>query len=796
MKTVCVGVSLAAFSFDMPYTYAVPEGLDVLPGERVVVPFGSGDRRRIGIVLSQGESDGGDLKEISAVIDEEPILNAEQQELLLRIRDTTMCTYYEAFRALIPPGLGMELRFTYDLKKKPAKGQVSDRAYRLYLSAAAAENRNEADALLASDRKGTRELAEGGFVEETDITRQRIADKTITMVSLAPGYEDKKATPKQEAVIHLLEEEGTASVKEICYFTGCSAELIRRMAKNGLCELSEERQSVKKQDIAVSSSLDDVELSEEQERVFKGLCALADSGSSQCALLYGVTGSGKTLVFVKLIEYVINSGRQVILLIPEISLTPQTVERFTSLFGDKVAVMHSGLSMSRRADEYRRAKEGLCRIVIGTRSAVFAPLDRIGLIIVDEEGERTYKSGQNPRYNAKEIAAMRCGYHKGLLLFASATPSVETSYLASTGRIRSFALTKRYSGNPLPRVNIVDTAGLKNNFSDELIYEVRERLKRGEQSILLLNRRGFHTYVTCLDCRETQKCPNCSVALTYHRANHRLLCHMCGYSAPLAPVCPLCGGKTLEFTGAGTQKIEDELAEFFPNARILRMDADTTYSRCSYEKQFTAFLNGEYDIMVGTQMIAKGLDFPNVTLVGVVSVDRSLYAGDFRSYEKTFSLITQVVGRSGRADKPGMALIQTAMPDHYVIRLAGEQNYPEFYRQELATRKALIYPPFCDICVVLFTGLEDDKVQGGATEFTKRLVDGLQEHGRSMPVRIYGPAKCNVERINARYRYRTIIKCRNNREFREYLGKVRTDMAKSPCMRDVSVTVDVNGDIP
>ena len=488
------------------------------------------------------------------------------------------------------------------------------------------------------------------------------------------------------------------------------------------------------------------------------------------------------------------------MLIPEISLTPQTLNRFRRLFGETVAVLHSGLSLSMRSNEYKRVKSGQCRIVVGTRSAVFAPLDNIGLIIMDEEGERTYKSESSPRYHAKDAAAQRCLYHNAVLLTASATPSIESYYSAQKGRTKLFVMPERYSADSnekaaMPKAEIIDMTGSGRVLSEELVSGINDNLRKGEQSILLLNRRGYHTFITCSECKEPVSCPNCSIPLTYHKINNRLICHYCGYSQDYTDRCPKCGSSKLRLTGMGTQRLEDELAEFFPSAKILRMDADTTYSRYAYDKRFTAFGNGEYDIMVGTQMIAKGLDFPNVTLVGVLNADKSLYSGDFRSYERTFSLITQVVGRSGRGNSRGRAIIQTYAPDHYVINLAAQQNYTAFYEQEIAMRRALIYPPFCDICAVGFSGEDDGKTSSAADAFAEKIAERIKELPEKMPVRVLGPSKCVFEKINGKFRYRIIIKCRNNASFRSFISGIRTDTAKLPEFRGISVYIDMNGDI-
>lgn len=800
--TALVGVSGTNDAFDIAYSYIVPPELEgkVSVGKRVIVPFGRGNRRRTGIVVGMEVSDGKGCKEISSVIDSEPVIGEEQLELLMWLKDTVFCTYFEAFRALIPPGLGVNFVSKYRLgAKKPKKDQVSDKALGLYMSAAEAEDGDELDMILSSDLTLANELVSGGFVEETDIAKQRVKDDTVSMVRLTDAYAQGsiKLTPKQTAAAQILEREGCASVKELCYMCGCTAQVVKNMVKCGAAELFD-YEVLKTPEAVQRDDISKITLNHYQQAAFEGISQMIAEKKPAAALLFGVTGSGKTPVFAKLIEYTLNMGRNVIMLIPEISLTPQTLNRFRGLFGETVAVMHSGLSLSMRSNEYKRVKSGQCRIVVGTRSAVFAPLDNIGLIIVDEEGERTYKSESSPRYNAKDAAARRCLYHKSVLLCASATPSIESYYNALRGRSKLFVMPERYCADPyrkpeMPRAEIVDMTGTGRVFSTELIEAVNGNLERGEQSILLLNRRGYHTYISCCDCKEPVSCPNCSVPMTYHKVNNRLICHYCGYSEDYMQKCPKCGSTHLKASGMGTQRLEDELAEFFPNARILRMDADTTYSRYAYDKRFTAFGNGEYDIMVGTQMIAKGLDFPNVTLAGVLNADKALFSGDFRSYERTFSLITQVVGRSGRAKAGGRAIIQTYVPDHYVINLAAQQNYTAFYSQEIAMRRALIYPPFCDICVIGFSGADEKEVSAAAELFAAKIAEGVEKMAEKMPIRVLGPSKCTFEKINGKFRYRIIIKCRNNSAFRSFISGIRNEIAGQ--MRKISVFIDMNGDI-
>ena len=518
------------------------------------------------------------------------------------------------------------------------------------------------------------------------------------------------------------------------------------------------------------------------------------------ALLYGVTGSGKTSVFYHLINQVLKMGKTALLLVPEISLTPQMVNKFKAIFGDSIAVLHSSLSLGQRMDEFKRIKKGDAKIVIGTRSAVFAPLSNIGIIIMDEEGENTYKSETSPRYHARDVAIQRCGHNNCVLVMASATPSLESFYYAKIGRYKLFELKERYSKSNLPDVEIIDMqseaeAGNNGLFSRQLIDSINENLEKKEQTILLLNRRGYNTYISCLECRQPIVCPNCSIPLTYHKKNDKLMCHYCGYTMDNTGRCPECGSDHLHTSGVGTQRVESELARLFPNARLLRMDADTTYSKYSYEENFKDFEQGKYDIMLGTQMIAKGLNFPNVTLVGVLSLDKALFTGDFRSYERTFYLITQVAGRSGRGDKPGAAYIQTFVPDHYVINLAAKQDYDEFYNEEIALRHALTYPPFCDICVIGFSSDLESRAIKASNWFVDALKEYVREEKVKFPLRALGPAPCTLEMINKKYRYRLILKCKNTRDFRKMISSLLIKFYKNRDFGLVKITADINGDI-
>ena len=800
-----VAVSSASFGYDRRYKYTIPPQMDgkVFAGARVLVPFGNGNRKRIGIVIRIDDAANEDLskfKPINSIIDSEPVLNDEMLELVTWLRKTTLCTYFEAFRTLIPVGLSVNFTQKYSLSddNKLSEENLSVKASELLHMA-----NEDASVLDKADNKLINELVQNGFLIEQAYLKRRTKDETVRMIRLSEEFLNGslkiKLSPKQKSVVELLESSGAASRQEICYICGITPAVVKNMLDKGIAE-AYEYEIIRDPDAEAVENPNDIVLSEQQQAAYDGIASLIDSGNSCAALLYGVTGSGKTLVFAKLIQHTLELGRNVIMLIPEISLTPQAVQRFQSLFGNLVAIMHSSLSLSQRLNEYKRIKSGAARLAIGTRSAIFAPMENIGLIIIDEEGERTYKSESSPRYNAKEIAKKRCITHNATVLMASATPSIESFYYAKTNRYKLFTMTKRYSGNVLPEVEMIDLAqagfyGNSTVFSERMVEEINYNLEKNEQTILLLNRRGYHTYISCSECRQPVVCPNCSIPLTYHKVNNRLICHYCNYSTEMINNCSECGSKHLKLTGIGTQKVEDEVSALFPNARILRMDADTTYSRYAYEKSFRAFERGEYDIMLGTQMIAKGLDFPNVTLVGVLSVDKSLFAGDFRSYERTFSLVTQVVGRCGRGGKQGRALIQTYVPEHYVLNLAAEQDYIGFYEQEIAARKALVYPPFCDTCTVEFSSIIESCADKASKAFLELIRKSVASGTINVPIRVLGPSKCNYEKINGKYRYRMIIKCKNNQMFRDYIGQIYKNSFSLKEFANVQTYLDINGDI-
>ena len=803
-----VAIENTVYHFDKPFSYLVPEGDAALcPGMRVLVPFGRGNRLRQGMVLSLREEDSPEenLKEIASVPDKEPVMNEELLRLAEFMKSRCFCTYYDAIRAILPAGINYQLSFEYSVSENlgDAVFDLPDEQRRVISYILSKNNKTEQQKLLSefglTDTRLLDEMCSKGILEKTDSVSRRLGDKTVKMVRLSEDAEeiasDAKLSEKQQSVLDTLCSVGAASVKELCYYTGVTASVVDALVKKNIAVYFDDE--VFRIPKTAVTQKKEITLTDEQNKALTELNDLLHSDKPEVSLLYGVTGSGKTSVFFKLIENAAADGKDVIVMVPEIALTPQLISLFKAHFDDKVAVFHSALSLGERLDEYKRVQKGLAKIAVGTRSAVFAPFQNLGLIIMDEEQEHTYKSEGKPRFHARELAKFRCSYHNCLLLLSSATPSVETFYNAQKGVYHMQTLSHRFGEATLPEVVVVDMneelqRGNSTELSSQLLEALEENLSNGRQSILLLNRRGYNTFVTCKSCKETITCPNCSISMTYHNANNRLMCHYCGYSMDYVSECPSCHSHNLRFVGAGTQKAETDLAEIFPDARILRMDTDATMTRSSHEKKLSAFANGEYDILVGTQMVAKGLDFPNVTLVGVLNADRMLYLDDYRSFENTFSLLTQVVGRSGRGKEKGRAMIQTFTPENPIIELAARQDYLSFYNTEIEIRRGMLYPPFVTMCLVGFVSDNARKSQDASVEFMKEMTALLKERYADIPLRILGPAPASVFKVAGKYRYKLILKCRNDKYFREMLSTLLARFSSRREFADVTVYADLH----
>lgn len=813
-----VALSSATYAIDKPYDYTVPADMGELlrPGMRVLVPFGAGNKRIEGLILSLEEGERRPrLKSVLAPLDAEPVLSPELLRLAVWMRERWFCTVYDGARAMLPAGLYFSIRDSYRISDGLDKEMAYQSAGRskvatlaldiLYANGGEAElgqlraafgSRDPMPALKALTEKGTLTL-------ETGATRA-VGDKTSRVASLALPVEEamaavtakRKTAPLRYAVVELLSAVGTASTKELCYFTGASSATIRSLVKSGLLLLSKEEQFRRVQVDQVPEAAP-VLLNEEQQAAFAGLDALARKGTAEAALLYGVTGSGKTQVYIRLIRETLDRGRTAMVLVPEIALTPQLLRIFTSHFGDDIAVLHSSLRAGERYDEWKRVKAGLAHVVIGTRSAVFAPLENLGLLILDEEQELTYKSENIPRYHAVDVAKYRCAHHKALLVLGSATPSVETFQKAKSGVYHFFKLTRRYNEKALPQVLIADMkeelkAGNGGSLSQMLKEELARNILAGEQSILFLNRRGANRMLSCSQCGYVPECPRCSVHLTYHSANGRLMCHHCGYGEPRPDACPECGG-AFEFIGFGTQRVEEELREAFPDTEILRMDADTISAAQTHDKLLSRFRDRKIPILLGTQMVAKGLDFENVTLVGVLAADLGLYVDDYRASERTFSLLTQVVGRAGRGSKSGRAVIQTWTPENEVITQAARQDYDAFYEQEITLRRLRGCPPFAQLFVLVVTGLDEHAVLHACQRLRQGLVEALKTpEYAALPAQVFGPAPASVVKVNNRYRYRLTLGAPNTKAIRALVGHLVRAAQNDKENRGVSVFADVD----
>lgn len=806
-KAAAVAVENSAFSFDKPFSYLLGDE-ECSPGCRVLVPFGRGNKCRQGIVLSVTDYDGKEkLKRISQVIDKTPVLNDEMLRLVEWLKERTFCTYFEAAKAVLPSGMCHRTVTTYTAVPKADLTGFSADEKQIYNFLLTQKGYVEGEKLLKKlgftpEITVLEKMVKKGLLIRNFDSVRKTGDLTVKTVRLTEGGREilettEKLTKKQIGVLDVLNDIGTVSVKELCYFTGFTASVVQVLEKKGLVEIFDnEIYRDPYENKTVVPQRNEIHLNDEQQKAFENMLGQYSSGMGGATLLYGITGSGKTMVYLRLIDEMLDKGKNVIVMVPEIALTPQTLNLFMSRYGREVAVFHSALSAGQRLDEWKRVRNENVRIVVGTRSAVFAPLENLGLIIIDEEQEHTYKSEQTPRYSAKDVARFRCAYHKALLVFSSATPSIETFAKAQAGQYTINRLSKRYSSSVLPEVRIVDmlTEALSqsSNFSEELRSRLQYNLENGKQSILLINRRGYNTFAECKACGHVLTCPSCSISMTYHHANGRLMCHYCGYSEPFTDVCPECGSHDVRYSGTGTQKIEDELAALFPKARILRMDADSTMGRYSHENKLKDFADGKYDILLGTQMVAKGLDFENVTLVGVINADQQLNNDDFRSQERTFDLLTQVVGRAGRGQYKGTAVIQTCNPENDVIQIAARQDYDAFFKDELKTRKMLIYPPYCDICLIGFIGENEPKVRVASQKYTDRFKEKLSGEYKDLKIIALGPMTARVSKISNKFRYRLILKCKNTKRFRALMNELLKYTGTDRAYNDVSVYIDIN----
>ena len=808
-----IAVSAANFAIDKPYSYRIPEGMTVLPGQRVMLPFGRANKRTEGIVLAVEAGEESRLKAVERCLDDGPILTEKQLRLAAFLRERYFCTFYDAIRCMLPAGLWFQTRQTVSLTEDRSWQEKTIRKEHAQAVLELLENlggQSEMPALrqLIPEEETLADVIsyltrKKWVTAQTDFL-QRTHDKTEKIATLASSPEEAmeyashrpKSAAMQKQVLELMCSLGSVAVKELCYFTGTSMQTVNRLEKLGYLTLTE-RPVLRCREIRPVQLDGPLILNDDQMGCFEGLSRQMELDNPGVALLHGITGSGKTAVYIKLIRSCLDAGKAAMLLVPEIALTPQLLGLLAAYFGDQVAVLHSSLSAGERYDQWKRVKSGEAAVVVGTRSAVFAPCEP-GLIILDEEQEHSYKSENSPRYDAREVAIWRGTKEKALVLLGSATPSIESMYRAKSGLYQLYTMKNRYGGRQLPAVDIVDMRQeLKLGNDLSLSIPLRQALcdtrEKEQQTILLLNRRGNSRAQVCVDCRETPECPRCSVRLTYHSANSRLMCHYCGYSQPVTQRCPSCGGP-LKTIGTGTQKVQEELTFLFPEMETIRMDADTVSAVNTHEKILEKFQKDNIPVLIGTQMVAKGLNLPKVTLVGVLDADLSLYTGGYRSGETTFNMLTQVVGRAGRGEAPGRAMIQTLVPEHQVIRLASEQNYDGFYELEVGLRRVQNAPPFGDIATVTFIGQDETAVLRGAAKFRDSLSACLkQEAYREEHCTVLGPAPCVVPKINYNFRYQLTLRCRMTKPLRFLLAHLLRQFSQDKANRGVNAFVDVNG---
>ena len=803
---VKIAVSAAPYSIDKPYDYLVPEHLlaAAVPGVRVIVPFGRGNRTSEGIILARGEGEKVQgLKPLGSVLDSTPVLDSDGIALALWMRQRYFCTMFEAVKTILPTGLWYRLREVWrlaegvDRETADALCQTIRRAGAvldvLFACGGSAEWEFRRDACGAEVESTLKSTEKAGTVSSETAARRKISDKTRRMVSLAVSTEDalaltepkRRSAPTRYEVVRLLAATGRASSADVCYFTGASSRTLKAMEKAGLLLFSEEEELRVPKAAEIEPGAP-ILLNDEQQAAYEGILALMSTGKPEAVLLHGVTGSGKTQVYLRLVQETLDRGRTAMVLVPEIILTPQMMRKFSSYFGSKVCMLHSSLRMTERYDQWKRIRRGEVQVVLGTRSAVFSPLKNLGLLILDEEQEGSYQSENPPRYHTRDVAKFLCAREKAVLLLGSATPTVESTWAAEEGTYHLYRLRQRYNAHAMPQVRIADLRqeireGNPGLISGPLRQELEENLRRGEQSILFLNRRGSSRMLLCGECGHVPECPRCSVALTYHSANGRLMCHYCGHSERTPEDCPVCGG-IMKHVGTGTQKVEEELRELFPGAGILRMDADTASG--GHEPILSRFEKERIPILLGTQMVAKGLDFENVTLVGVLSADLSLYVDNYRAAERTFSLLTQVVGRAGRGGKQGRAIIQTYTPGNDVIRCAAAQDYDSFYQGEIRLRRLRRCPPFADLFVFTVSGTDEGSVLRSAAGFRERLRQVFPGE------EVLGPAPAPVLKLNNRFRYRLLLVGKNDKPTRDRVSWLLKEFANDRANRGSNIFVD------
>ena len=861
--TARVYVIEAAYQADRPYDYFIPPDMreSIVPGVIAEVPFGRGNRKMAAAVVDvfdSGSVPSFDVEKMKPLLPFDgaapsPVLSKEALDLCLFLKSYTLCTFGDALRTVVPASAVARMEETYSVNGdagtsgKDALSGLGEKAAFVFAAISTKQNASKeylrskfgeecTDVLVSLMKAGlikkNASLKEGGANLKYELAVTP-SDDVAHKAAKDPGFLDEflsiMKSRRQAAVFELAVITPGITDKEIADRLGLDLAVVRTclsaLEKKGLAKTDKRPvfrtpAAPAAEDFASYGKAD--VLTPAQAKAYETLLSLYRDSSPRAALLHGVTGSGKTNVIMKLIDDVTADGKGVIMLVPEIALTAQTVGRFKARFGDRVALIHSGLSAGERFDEYRRIKNGDADIAIGTRSAIFAPVKNLGLIVIDEEHEHTYKSDTSPKYLAHDVARFLCGAYGAMMLLASATPSVTSYYKAQKGVYTLVELTERYGSAGLPKVEICDmraelSAGNTSPLSRALVRRVGEGLKEGKQSILFLNRRGYNNYISCRSCGEPVKCPNCSVNLTYHvtdrsvmraagkdagylevrRGAGYLSCHTCGYKTAVPARCPGCGGEHLLFFGCGTQLAEDHLTRVFPNATVLRMDHDTTQTKNSHEELLSRFRKGEADVLLGTQMVTKGHDFPGVTTVGILNADSSMFSEDYRATERTFSMLTQVIGRSGRADSPGVSVIQTYNPDSDVILHAARQDYKAFYSGEIRLRQALTFPPFCDIALLTLSSGDEGFLSRSAARLGERIKQHTAGDYSDVKLIVYGPFEAPVYKVQNVCRLRFVLKCRLDKRTRSLISDLLCEFMKSGSPRNgaqdaLRISADLN----
>lgn len=803
----------APYHIDKLYDYYIPDEMRgvLKAGGFVAVPFGYGNKKQLALVSEITESsDYVHLKPVISPVCSSIVLNGEMMGLCLYMKEHFLCTVGDAVKAILPSAALTKIKEYYsvtdkgksyldDLSPKQssllryvmAKGRVDSETAEKEFSANAPSYFAKLTAMGMLMRESEFKDSKTKYIETAFLTEEYAKMSPDRLCSEVRGGRQREA-------LNVLSVTGSMTLNELNDRYDIVKPTLKPLIERGIVGISKEdiyRDPYKsKKQISQKA----IVLSELQKKARDEIVSLTEMNEPKAVLLYGVTGSGKTSVIRSVMDSVIARGKSVIVLVPEISLTPQTVDFFRGHYGERTVVIHSGLSRGERYDAYRRITQGQADVCIGTRSAVFAPFENLGLIVIDEEQEHTYKSDMDPKYHARDIARYRCAKQNAVMLLASATPSLESYTRAKEGKYKLVKLGERYGEATLPECVITDMRvdareGNTSPIGSALRLRLSEALERKEQAILFMNQRGYNRFLSCSLCGKVFMCEHCSVSYTCHTSNYGhgyLYCHYCGSKKPMPEKCPDCGNNVLKRVGFGTQMIEDELKNMFPSARVMRMDADTTGTKYAYDNLLSSFRDGEADILIGTQMVTKGHDFPNVTLVGVINSDSSLYLSDYKANERTFSLLTQVIGRAGRADKKGCAFIQSSNPEHPVLFLASEQNYEKMYENEIALRRSLVFPPFCDLAMFTLASEYENELMSASKLFCQTFYDINSKMPEAKTV-LFGPLEAPIYRLNGIYRMRVIIKCKMNAQTRLLLKKVYTEMSQSIGKR-IALTCDIN----